>query len=312
MKKQFSGLLIFGMVLFLFVFTSCSTAATDSVMEEGQDNPTVTDQADITQTPRPTLTRWPTPLPPTLTPTTRAVTWDLVWADEFDVDGLPDEEKWDYEEGFIRNNEAQYYTRGRSENARVEGGNLVIEARKEAYEGAEFTSASLITRGKMEWIYGRFEVRAQLPTGKGTWPAIWMLGTSIDELGWPACGEIDIMENVGFAPDTIYANIHTEAYNHVKKTNKGASQNLQHPYDDFHIYAVDWFPTHMEFYLDGKKYFTFWNENSGWDTWPYDQSFYLILNLAIGGSWGGQQGIDESIFPQKYLIDYVRVYQEAP
>jgi len=235
--------------------------------------------------------------------------WELVWSDEFDQDGLPDPEKWTHEEGFVRNREKQYYTREHAENARVEDGLLVIEARKEPYaEGAEYTSASVTTKGKATWTYGRIEVRAKLPSGKGTWPAIWMLGTNIDEVGWPDCGEIDIMENVGFDPNTIHANIHTKAYNHVRGTAKGASLQIESPSEQFHVYAVEWFPDHMDFYVDDTKYFSFENEGTGPDVWPFDKPHYLILNLAIGGTWGGQQGIDDSAFPHRYEIDYVRVY----
>ncbi|NLH16456.1 MAG: DUF3472 domain-containing protein [Phycisphaerae bacterium] len=237
-------------------------------------------------------------------------TWKLVWNDEFDRNGRPDPAKWGYEKGFVRNNEKQYYTQDRPENARVENGNLVIESRKEQFDKGEYTSASLITRGKAEWVYGRIEVRAKLPTGRGTWPAIWMLGVN-RSIGWPACGEIDIMENVGFDPDVIHANIHTKAYNHVKKTNKGNRITAKAPYNDFHIYAIDWYPDHMDFFYDDQKYFSFANEGTGNDVWPYDKPHYLILNTAIGGSWGGQKGIDDAIFPQKFLIDYVRVYQKA-
>ncbi len=249
----------------------------------------------------------------------------LVWSDEFDKPGMPDESKWTYEEGFIRNRESQYYTRARQENARVEDGVLVIEARREQYkdpsidpnrtggrrrgpESVEYTSASVNTKGKVAWRYGRIEVRAKLPTGRGMWPAIWMLGTNIDEIGWPACGEIDIMENVGFAPDVIHANIHTKAYNHVKGTGKGAKLTVPNPHDDFHIYAVEWTEKTMDFFVDDQKVFTFENEGTGRDVWPYDQPHYLILNIAVGGAWGGQKGIDDEIFPQKMLIDYVRVY----
>jgi len=255
--------------------------------------------------------------------------WKLVWSDEFDQDGLPDPARWTYEEGFVRNQEAQYYTRAREENARVRKGVLIIEARKERFPNAryepgspawqrnrqfaEYTSASLTTEGKASWRYARIEVRAKLPTGRGTWPAIWMLGVNRREVGWPRCGEIDIMENVGFDPDTIHANIHTEAYNHVRRTNKGNRIRLDKPYADFHVYALDWGPQRMEFFVDGQSYFTFENENSGPAAWPFDQPFYLILNLAIGGGWGGQKGIDDSIFPQRMEVDYVRVYQrEAP
>ncbi|MBN2136212.1 MAG: glycoside hydrolase family 16 protein [Sedimentisphaerales bacterium] len=236
--------------------------------------------------------------------------WKLVWNDEFDKGTIPDPNKWGYEQGFVRNREKQFYTRGRAENARIENGMLVIESRKEKYENAEYTSASLRTRRKAEWLYGRIEVRVKLPTGKGTWPAIWMLGNNPENPRWPACGEIDIMENVGFDPETIHANIHTEAYNHVKGTNKGAKIKIEKPWADFHIYAIEWYPDHIDFFVDKQKYFTFRNEGTGNAVWPYDKPHYLILNTAIGGSWGGQKGIDDSIFPQKYYIDYVRVYKQ--
>lgn len=235
--------------------------------------------------------------------------WRLVWSDEFDVDGLPDTSRWTYEEGFLRNNEAQYYTRARRENARVEGGHLIIEARKEPYRGAEITSASLTTQGRAAWTYGRIEVRAKLPTGRGTWPAIWMLGTNITEVDWPACGEIDIMENVGFDPDRVHSYVHTAAFNHVIGTQKGSSLIIERPYDDFHIYAAEWYQDRIDFFVDGRTHFTFENTGGGPDEWPFDEPHYLILNLAIGGGWGGQEGIDDSIFPQQYVIDYVRIYK---
>lgn len=252
-----------------------------------------------------------------------AAEWELVFSDEFDYAGLPDPNKWDYEVGFIRNEESQYYTNARKENARVEDGTLIIEAIKEKFpnpaynpgsrarrpEFAEYTSASLITLGKESWRYGRVEVRAKLPTGRGTWPAIWMLGTNMRQVAWPTCGEIDIMENVGFDPNKIYANIHTQDYNHVKKTGKGNNVEVEKPYEKFHVYAIEWFEDRIDFFIDDNKYFTFKNEGTGNAVWPYDKEHYLILNLAIGGSWGGQKGIDDSIFPQKYYIDYVRVYK---
>jgi beta-glucanase (GH16 family) len=255
-----------------------------------------------------------------------AAEWKLVWSDDFDKPGLPDPAKWSYEEGFIRNNEAQYYTKARSENARVENGMLVIEARKEQFknpqydsaapggtrrkrEFAEYTSASLTTRGKADWTHGRIEVRAKLPPGRGTWPAIWTLGTNTAHVGWPAGGEIDIMEFVGFDPGVVHANIHTRKYNHVKKTGKGSQITVLDAAEAFHVYALEWDSTRLDFFVDDKKYFTYENEKSGEDAWPYDRGQYLILNLAIGGAWGGAKGIDESCFPQRYYIDYVRVYQ---
>lgn len=237
--------------------------------------------------------------------------WVLVWEDNFDIPGLPDERIWDYEEGYVRNREAQYYTRKRPENARVEEGCLVIEARKDNWQGKEITSASLHTYGKKSILYGRVEVKAKLPTGTGTWPAIWMLGNSFREgTRWPACGEIDIMENVGYDPDVVHANIHTKSYNHVLGTQKGNRITLSQPYDKFYVYAMEWFEDRIDFYVDDQLYFTFKNEKTGTETWPFDQPHYLILNLAIGGGWGGQKGIDPAIFPQKYLIDYVRVYRK--
>jgi beta-glucanase (GH16 family) len=245
--------------------------------------------------------------------------WKLVWSDEFDKDGLPDPAKWDYEEGFVRNNEAQYYTRARKENARVEKGMLVIEGRKEKFENprynanatrasgrqqfAEYTSAALVTKGKADWTYGRIEVRAKLPQGLGVWPAIWMLGT---RGGWPAGGEIDIMEFVGHSPDLVHATVHFSR--NGKHASSGSKLKVAKPFDDFHVYAVEWSADHMDFYFDQQKYHTFplsQADNNGEN--PFRKPQYLLINLALGGSWGGK--IDPSIFPQKFLVDYVRVYQ---
>lgn len=236
--------------------------------------------------------------------------WDLVWSDEFNYEGMADESKWDYHKGFAYNRESQYYTKARAENARVKDGSLVIESRKEKYEKGEYTSARLHTLNKAEWLYGRVEVRAKLPTGRGMWPAIWMLGTNQDELGWPACGEIDIMENVGYDPDVIHANAHTKAYNHKKKTHKGSKIESEKPYERYHVYAIEWYEDRIDFFFDDEKYFTFENEGTGNDVWPFDKPHYLILNAAIGGTWGGQKGIDDTIFPQKFYIDYVRVFKK--
>jgi beta-glucanase (GH16 family) len=233
--------------------------------------------------------------------------WKLIWKDEFNYQGLPDDSKWSYETGFVRNREKQYYTKARAENARVEEGTLIIESLKEKYEKADYTSASLHTWHKAEWLYGRMEVRAKLPTGKGMWPAIWMLGTNRGEVGWPTCGEIDIMENVGFDPNVVHANVHTKAYNHTKGTNKGSHIRADEPYEQYHVYAIEWSEDRIDFFLDDRKYFTFENEGKGNDVWPFDKPHYLILNAAVGGTWGGRKGIDDSIFPQKYYIDYVRV-----
>ncbi len=248
------------------------------------------------------------PAEPAIGPEQSPAGWTLVFSDEFDRPGAPDPAKWGYETGYIRNGEKQYYTT-RSENVRVEGGHLVIEGRKEAYQGYAYTSASVNTEGRFELLYGRVEVRAKLPTGNGSWPAIWMLGTNRREAGWPACGEIDIMEHVGFDPLRIHGTVHTAAYNHVKGTQKGATVNVADPWSQFHVYAMEWHADRIEMFVDGQRYFTFRNEGTGSQAWPFDKPHYLLVNFAIGGSWGGQKGIDDSRYPQQYLIDYVRVYE---
>lgn len=233
----------------------------------------------------------------------------LIWSDEFNYSGLPDSAKWTFEHGMKRNNEAQYYTNKRKENAWVENGNLVITARKEQYKNAEYTSASIETIGKKEFLYGRIEMRAKLPLGRGTWPALWLLGTNIKDVGWPMCGEIDILEHVGFDSLQIHGNINTSAYNHSIKTDRGKGLIVEKPWDTYHVYAIEWSREKIDFYCDSTKYFTFENDFKGdINTWPYDKPHFLILNLAIGGSWGGQQGIDDSHFPHKFYIDYVRYY----
>lgn len=237
--------------------------------------------------------------------------WKLVWADEFDRGDAPNPDIWSYEKGYVRNNEAQFYTENRRENARIESGKLVIEARKDNFENHPVTSASLHTRGKKSLLYGRIEVRAKIPTGRGTWPAVWTLGENIRQVGWPKCGEIDILENVGFDPDLVHANIHTGAYNHVKGTGKGNRIPGGKPWEAFHVYAVEWYPDRLEFFYDDTRYFVFRKESDDEMVWPYAKPQYLILNLAIGGAWGGQKGIDEAIFPARYEIDYVRVYEAA-
>jgi beta-glucanase (GH16 family) len=238
--------------------------------------------------------------------------WKLVWHDEFDQPGTPSDERWSYELGDLKkNNEQQFYTK-RPENIRIDDGKLWITARSEAMEGKPYTSASLTTRDRKAFLYGRIEVRAKIPTGRGAWPAIWMLGTKVREHGWPRCGEIDIMENVGFDPDTMHCTIHCQAYNHMIGTQRGKQLTIERPYDDYHVYAVQWQKDQIRGYADGKEFFRFDDEGKGPDCWPFDQPHDLIINLAIGGDWGGQKGIDPSILPLTYSIDYVRVYQADP
>ena len=240
--------------------------------------------------------------------------WKLIWSEEFDYTGFPDSTKWSYDtEGNVYqwgNNEAQYYTSGRKENAWVSDGVLRITALKEPMEGRSYTSARLITKGKGDWLYGRFEIRAKLPTGRGTWPAIWMLPTDWEYGDWPKSGEIDIMENVGYDPDTIVGSSLTEKYNHAIGTQKNAKIACPDCYKAFHVYALEWEEDEYRLYVDDQLYFTFKNEGTGYEVWPYDKRFHILLNLAIGGNWGGQKGIDDSLFPHVFEIDYVRVYKK--
>lgn len=242
--------------------------------------------------------------------------WKLVWSDDFSQEGHPDPAKWTYEHGFVRNHEQQYYTTDRLENARVEGGNLIVEARPESYQGATFTSASLTTKGKWVWKYGKIEIRAQLPVARGAWPALWMLGDDHDRRGWPRCGEIDIMELVGFKPDEINGNVHNPArYDpavpSAQRGKFGARTRLEHPEAGFHVYGIEWDRDAITFAVDGQGYFTYHNLHRGEGQWPFDHPFYLILNLAVGGTWGGQHGVDTAAFPQEMKVDYVRVYQRS-
>ena len=239
--------------------------------------------------------------------------WELIWNDEFDYTGLPDSTRWSYDVGGHGwgNQEDQFYTENREENARADGDHLIIEARKEDWRGRSYTSARLVSKHKGDWTYGRIEVRAQLPSGRGTWPAIWMLPTNshYGNGGWPDTGEIDIMEHVGFDQDLIHATIHTDAYNHMIGTQRGGSKRVTGASDNFHVYAVEWSPRKMVFSIDGVDFWTYSKGLSNWQGWPFDLDFHLIMNIAIGGAWGGAQGIDDSIFPQQMLIDHVRVYR---
>lgn len=247
--------------------------------------------------------------------TTPSGTWELVWNEEFDYEGLPDSTKWSYDQRGNSfgwgNNEDQFYTYADSSNAWVSDGKLTITAQRQLMEGKRYTSARLITKGKGDWLYGRFEIRAKLPTGRGTWPAIWMLPTDMEYGKWPASGEIDIMENVGYDPDTIVGSAHTKSYNHAINTHKNARIYCGDSYKTFHTYILEWEPEEYRIYLDDTLYFTFVNEGTGYEEWPFDKRFHLLLNLAIGGNWGGNEGIDDSLFPHHFEIDYVRVYKRS-
>ncbi len=234
----------------------------------------------------------------------------MVWNEEFNTPGLPDSTKWSYESGKIRNNELQYYTVKRLENARIEDSVLVIEARKEKYNGADYTSASIISKGIGDWKYGKIEISAKVPTGKGTWPALWMMPTNSDYGTWPRSGEIDIMEYVGFEPQYLHYTCHFEGTNGTGHQSSGTkSASIANPFNKFIKFAIIWTPDKIEWYANDVKYFTYTKKSDDYRTWPFNKEFYLILNLAYGGTWGGTAGVDDTKLPHKFLIDYVRVYQ---
>ncbi len=239
--------------------------------------------------------------------------WQLVWSDEFDTDGLPDTLKWNYATKGNSygwgNNEAQWYTVQDSANCYVKNGILNITANKESISGKNYSSARLTSKGKGDWKYCKVDVRAKLPIGNGTWPAIWMLPSDNTYGNWPKSGEIDIMEHVGFNPDTIFSTVHTEKFNHMIGTQVGKKSGLPTATTEFHTYTLEWDKDEIRSYVDGNHYFTFANNGEGFEAWPFDQPFHLILNLAIGGGLGGKKGIDDSLFPHTFEVDFVRIYQ---
>jgi beta-glucanase (GH16 family) len=231
-----------------------------------------------------------------------------LWEDNFTGSSV-DGSKWTFETGGggWGNNELQNYTAGT--NAKVENGRLIIEARRESSGGREYSSSRMISKGKGDFLYGRVEVRAKLPKGRGTWPAIWMLSTDNTYGNWPASGEIDIMEHVGYDPGKVHFSIHSSAYNHTRNTQKTASKMVAGALDDFHLYRCDWTPYAVRGYIDGVQYFEFVNENKGFSTWPFDKKFFMIMNIAVGGNWGGAQGVDNAAFPARMEGDYVKVFK---
>lgn len=254
--------------------------------------------------------------------------WQLVWSDEFDYQGKPDPSKWSYDIWPARkvNDEDQAYTNS-LKNVQVKNGKLIITANKEDYGNAEYTSGRIHSQGKGDFLYGRAEVRAKLPAGQGTWSAIWMLpsdpfkyattceqgedwqGSSTCD-AWPNSGEIDIMEHVGYDMQTIHGTVHNEAYYWAKWEQRKASFEGENVDQAFHVYAIEWTPEHIIVFFDETPYFFYSNESTGWQAWPYDHPYHIILNLAIGGMWGKAGGpIDDSIFPVSMEVDYVRIFK---
>lgn len=231
----------------------------------------------------------------------------VVWEDEFDVDGGPEITKWGYDTGGggWGNNELQTYTSNRN-NSYIKDGKLYIKALKN--EG-KWTSARLVTKGKGDWLYGRIEVKAKLPEGVGTWPAIWMLPTDWEYGGWPGSGEIDIMEHVGYDFGKVHGTIHTEAYNHSIGTQLGDVVDVENVATEFHVYAINWTEDEIIWYVDGDEYYRVENPHKTYKEWPFDKRFHLILNIAIGGTWGGAQGVNPDLDEATMEIDYVRVYK---
>ncbi|HUB01782.1 MAG TPA: glycoside hydrolase family 16 protein [Terriglobales bacterium] len=246
--------------------------------------------------------------------------WKLVWSDEFNGPNgsAIDVSKWVIETGGKGwgNKEKEYYT-DRLQNLFLQNGNLVIRALKEKYTGPDritrkYTSGRMKTQGKFSQKYGRFEARIKIPAGQGMWPAFWMLGDDITQVGWPGCGEIDIMENIGKEPGIIHGSIHGPGYT--------GTVGIEAPYhlpdmqrfaEDFHVFAIEWDPASISFYVDHNLYVTRTRADlrPGWK-WVFDKPFFLILNLAVGGDWPGNPN-SSTVFPADMLVDYVRVYQRT-
>jgi beta-glucanase (GH16 family) len=232
--------------------------------------------------------------------------WRLVWQDDFDGPAL-DASKWVRETGGDGwgNAELEFYT-DRPQNARIADGHLVIEARREQVGNREYTSARLKTQGFGSWKYGRIEARIQIPRGQGLWPAFWMLGDNCAEVGWPACGEIDIMENIGKEPRRVHGTVHGPGYSGAQGVSSAYDLSAGSFADGFHVYAVEWEADTIRWYVDDAPYRTLTPKDLP-GPWVFDNPFFIILNVAVGGSWPGSPD-ETTVFPQTMLVDYVRVY----
>jgi beta-glucanase (GH16 family) len=244
-------------------------------------------------------------------PTKLSSLYKLVWSDEFTSEKL-DPLKWSIEEkepGWV-NDELQRYTK-RKENVRIENERLIIESRRDFFNGSEFTSGKVLSRHKGSILFGRVEVRAKLPDGRGTWPAIWMMPDDDQHYGdgWPDSGEIDIMEHVGYNPEVVLGTTHTKDYYWAKKNQESGNVYVSGACCNFHTYAMEWDENQIRMYVDNTWYFTYKNMHNGWRSWPFNIPFHVIINIAVGGAWGGKQGIDKDSWPQRMEIDFVKLYQ---
>lgn len=239
--------------------------------------------------------------------------WRLVWHDEFSEAGEPDPEFWNVEVlgPGTYNRELQAYTR-RPENLRVEDGMLVIEAHPMAGTSSGYTSARINSRNRNNVLGGRVEIRARLPRARGSWAALWFLPVeTTGRYGWPHSGEIDLMEHVGFDPGVIHGSVHTSKYNWPNGNNHTETYRLSSAVTEFHVYALEWTEERLDFFVDDVLFTSYLNEGSGWEAWPFDVPFYLIMNLAVGGEWGGARGVDRDAFPDRLEVDWVRVYESV-
>ena len=248
---------------------------------------------------------------------------ELVWSEEFEENGLLNEKFWTYDEGYERNNELQDYKKADSKYARVEDGKLILEAHKDPHEGInkwtgepyhfEYSSAEVRTLNDNGFLYGRLDVSAKIPTGRGVWPAIWLMPTDGRYGGWPDCGEIDVMEYVwgdDEGHNRFWCTLHTKDSDTNGNRINGGSITSETLSTEFHLYSLVWDEDKIEILFDDQSLFTYERKpGANFETWPFDRPFYLIMNIAVGGAWGGSWGIDESIFPARMEIDYVRYYQ---
>jgi len=273
----------FGLIPLLLLITSCSKSGSGDTL--------------------------PNFVPITQPPKTYTFDTAVTWSDEFNTDGAPDASKWQYDTGGSGwgNNELEYYT-NTTNNAVIANGVLSIIAKKESMGGMNYTSARMVSKFNSSMVYGRIEARAKIPGGRGTWPAIWMLPNDYAYGNWPNSGEIDIMENVGFEGTKVHFSIHDQT--NYGGNSKTSTMDIPTAAADFHLYRMDWTPDGIKGYYDDTLVFTFLNDGkSNFATWPFDKPFHILMNLAIGGTWGGTQGVDDTIFPVALQVDYIRYYK---